>query len=221
MQPKEEAESIKDILITNPIFLKDNNRVNKVANLLLPYSTGFEIECNQSVNFNSKNFETIPNILDVNCDFCEQRFRIPEGLNGFKCLFNIIETLKTNSIPNENSGIHYHIDFTDVYDNINNDFIKENSKYILEELDKWNYKGSYNKRFVTIGSGAVWVRFQDVFKSMEIRIGEMTFDYEVMINRILHCQEIAFNLKIKIKTRKNTKLPMNINEIINNRTIII
>lgn len=218
----EVGESIESILRFNPIFLEDNIKVNKVADLLLPYSTGFEIECDRAKNFNEENFIKIPDILDVTCDYSEQRFRIPSGLKGFKCLFNIMETLKTNSIPNQDAGYHYHIDFTDVYDKLTKEFIDSQSSYILKELDKWNYIGTYNRKEVNFNAlGGVWVRFQSMFKTMEIRIGEMSFDYVVIINRILHCQEIARNIKINLKLGKNYTKPVNINEIINNRTINI
>ena len=38
---------------------------------------------------------------------------------------------------------------------------------IVSELDKWNYKGTYNSRRVSIGGGASWVRAQQFFKTLE------------------------------------------------------
>lgn len=228
-------ENIK-FLIHNAPFKLDitDSIVQEIGLYYLPYSTGFEIECMvnvKDINIKQK-FLDIPNIIeaDVN-NLYEQRFRIPNGIKGIVCLFHISNLLKEYAVLNPDSGIHYHIDFTDVFDNIflekginiygdSNNFIDNNKDYILSELDKWNYKGTYNRREVLASVGSVWVRFQSMFKTMEIRIGEMTFDYSLLFKRIVHGNEIAKTLK-EGKKHIASNYGQNSVDIINNRIIKI
>ena len=102
------------------------------------------------------------------------------------------------------------------------DFINNNSDYILTELDKWKYKGTYNPRKCVFSSSRNWVRFKDTLKTMEIRIGEMTFDYELLFERIRHCNEIVKTLKDKLLIPVVTKYDKHkANEIVSNRIIKI
>ncbi len=223
---QEEEESIKNILLKNPLFLENNPDIDMVANFLLPYHTGIEIECDKSTTFNKEYFEKIPDIIDIHIDSTEQRFRIPEGLKGLKCLFNICEALKVNSIPNSEAGHHYHIDFTDKWELINKDFLVNVEDYILKELDTWDYQGTYNRRAITLDGGACWVRFQTMFKTMEVRIGNMSFDYNYTLKNIIHCQKIAKELKTKtfknlVKKEKEKDNKQYIETIIKNRKIIL
>lgn len=184
---------IEQIINTSPLVLltiEDEELIN-LANQALPYSVGFEIECSQKASFNKEAFSSIPDIMDVNVDSCEQRFRIPNGIKGLICLWNICEQLKLNSELNEGSGIHYHIDMSDVFGGmVTKRSIENNQKWILSELDSWNYKGNYNNRECKLNQRC-WVQFQSEFKTAEIRIGEMSFDYNLIIKRMIHgCQII-------------------------------
>lgn len=186
------------------LSINDNKVIEKINNYL-PYSVGIEIECNikNYENFKSKvdfeeKFCSIPNIIHVDCDSGEQRFRIPNGFQGLICLYNISQQLKIYSELNLGSGIHYHIDMTDCYDLLNNQIINENSKYILDELSTWDYKGTYNSKICNFSTSHHWIRFQNNFKTAEIRIGEMTFDYEVLVKRIIHSNQIIKKLKNEI-----------------------
>lgn len=195
---QQEEENIKKILLTNPTYLRSNPNIDKVSNFYLPYSIGFEIECERKDSFNLEEFSSIPNIMEVDIDADEHRFRIPNGLNGFKCLFDIHEALCKNSLLNKGSGIHYHVDFTDIFDDyVNKESIKFIEPYTLEELDNWKYKGTYNKRQVGLNNRC-WVNFQSCFKTAEIRIGEMTFDYELLVKRILDASRICKEVKNKM-----------------------
>lgn len=193
---------LKEILIESPlVLLSCNNSILKRANEFLPYSTGFEIECDQKETFSLQNFTSIPYIMDVNIDSWEQRFRIPNGVRGLFCLYFISEQLKTNSALNLGSGIHYHIDFSEptMFEGLRQ--VSENSRSslyteIIHELEKWEYKGSYNSK--KIGSGHYWVRLNQQFSTMEIRIGEMTFDYNLLATRIIHANEIAKKIKASL-----------------------
>lgn len=204
-QLEEEQASIKNLLFINP-KIKQTSETIEVADYLLPYSVGIEIECGFDVNVTStieskirKIFHSISNIIEVDVNNTEQRFRIPNGINGLICLFEISYNLKKYHMLNPSSGIHYHIDCSDVYKYFNNEVIKQNSHWILNELDSWNYKGSYNKRLCTFSMSHNWVRFQKSFKTMEYRIGEMTFDYHLLLTRIHHASSITSRLKEYIK----------------------
>ena len=166
------------------------------------YDVGIEIECSPLDGFSeSDKLEELKELnifKDIQLTKDEQRFRLPKGTSGFYALHKLSMFMKKYYAFNDLSGIHYHIDFSDCFDNlINNESIVNISLYLLNELDSWNYKGSYNSRMVKLDGGASWVRFQSDFKTMEVRIGEMTFDYNLLLKRILHLQEITYRLKFE------------------------
>ena len=163
-------------------------------NKLLPRRVGFEIECFKKNNFNINDFKSIPNIVDVDVDEFEQRFSIPPGVDGFVCLWNISNALIKNSQLNPDSGVHYHIDISKEYEFISdlikkNDLIEKNE--ILSELESWDYKGTYNRK--EIDSSFSWIRLNSL-KTLEFRIGEMTFNYEILLKRILHASKLTMRL---------------------------
>lgn len=190
-----ENTKILEFLLLNPNSVKDNPNVEKVSLEYLPFSTGFEIECFKLDEFKLESFTNIENILDVNVDSCEQRFRIPKGYNGFKCLYEISKQLKYNSELNPLSGIHYHVDFTDCFEVIKKDttILDSIKPDILTELDTWGYKGNYNPR--DIGEFMCYIRLNSQFKTFEFRIGEMTFDYALLCKRIIHCNQLSVLIK--------------------------
>lgn len=212
-----------DYLIKNtPNVLETHSKdVIRVGNYYLPYSTGIEIECEQSAKFNVEEFINIPNIMDVNIDKFEQRFRIPPGIKGLVCLYQISNTLSKNSLLNLDSGNHYHIDFTDSYELLSEEGINDNEEWILRELDSWEYKGTYNRRACKFNTNHNWVRFQEGFKTMEIRIGEMTFDYGLLFKRITHANHIARKLKNKIDIAFKDSYNLDEESVIKNRIKII
>ena len=188
---------IEEAIYNNPkslLSIKDKGLI-KAINNYLPYSTGFEIECDYRTNYDVTCFQTIPNIMEVRNDKCEQRYRIPSGLTGLICLQDICEQLRLNSKMNMESGIHYHIDCTDWFSSITTENLKDNEEWILKELDKWEYKGTYNRREVFNGYGGYWVRTNNEFSTLEIRCGEMSFDYNYIVTKIIHANLIVKNLK--------------------------
>lgn len=201
----EHKELIEDGIYSCPLVLlsiKDKAILNTI-NDYFPYSIGIEIECGKSPNFELHNFLDIPNILEVNIDSNEQRFRIPNGLAGLICLYNICEELATNSEINPNSGHHYHVDMTNTYHLLSSDFISNNENWILKELDSWNYGGMYNVRRIEFSSSHHWVRFQREFKTAEFRIGNMTFDYSIIVKRLIHASSIIQRLNKQLVTIEN------------------
>lgn len=120
--------------------------------------------------------------------------------------------------------IHAHIDFSDCPPNSektywdlitgNDNFIEQNKEFILQELDKWEYPGSYNPRGITCHR--TWVRMRSGYKTFEFRIIEMTFDYEVLIKRVLHASLLSKLLKDKYLLFNNE---MYVNQIAEEKTI--
>ena len=216
----EENINIDTILKTIPLALDVEDKiVQKLALFYFPYSVGFEIETNTQ---NIRIFDEIPYLIANTSSVNELRFRIPNGIKGIQCLFNISIYLKKYTELNPQSGIHYHIDCTDVYNLFSTDFINNHSDYILTELDKWKYKGTYNPRKCIFSGSRNWVRFKDTLKTMEIRIGEMTFDYELLFERIRHSSEIVKTLKDKLLVPVVTKYDKHkAKEIVSNRIIKI
>ena len=218
-----EEENGKFLLEYFPLKLKDDDNIAQELGLYyLPFSTGFEIECDMIPDFDKSIFTNIPHIMEADVNsYIEQRFRIPNGLNGIKCLFHISENMKKFAYPNELSGIHYHIDCTDWFDNLTPTILKDNKDYILTELDKWDYKGSYNRRDVSFDTSHAWMRRQTEFKTLEIRCGEMTFDYHLLFKRITHANEIVKTIKSESIIPVIAKYSKDTKEIINNRIIKI
>lgn len=204
-------ESTKDLLeecvYHAPLTLLTVPNIDEyILKNFLPYSIGIEIECEQNSNFDVKAFNSIPDIMHVQVDSYEQRYRIPRGLPGLICLYNICNQLKVHSELNEGSGIHYHVDMTDCFSRLNNDNVKANSPWILNELDTWGYTGTYNNRECLIDCRC-WVNFQSRFKTAEIRIAEMTFDYQLMVRRIVSASKIIGKLKEKIHFKETFEVP--------------
>lgn len=196
MEEEDNNSFIVEAIYSNPLLLLSYIKYESILRNIdsfLPYSVGFEIECKQQEDFDISLFKNIPNILDVNCDSSEQRFRIPNGLKGMICLYHITQVLKINSLLDD-SGIHYHIDMTENYSLLNNENIQANEQWMLEELDKWDYQSDYNKRSVKFDCGHRWIRFQDNFKTAEFRIGEMSFDYKLIIKRMIHASSLIRRL---------------------------
>ena len=187
------TNAIEDIVYSNPQLLLAFEESEKIGLNYLPYSVGIEIECNKKPNYSLDTFKAIPNIIAVNTDDEEQRYRIPNGLKGLICLKEITDNL-LEYCEQSDSGLHYHCDFTDYYNLLDDNIVKDNKNWILEELDTWDYKGSYNSRNILIGSRC-WVRFNSGYKTMEVRIGEMSFDYGLLAKRIIHVNQIAVKLK--------------------------
>ena len=136
-------------------------------------------------------FKAIPDIMDVSNDSCEQRYRIPNGIRGIICLYYICFQLKSNSLLNPLSSIHYHVDCTDCWGSIES-LIQNNTNYqdyILSELDTWLEGDKADNR--QIGD---WFKLNGL-KTIEFRLGEMTFDYDRILKRVIHCNRIVKHFK--------------------------
>ena len=88
----EENINIDTILKTIPLALDVEDKiVQKLALFYFPYSVGFEIETNTQ---NIRIFDEIPYLIANASSVNELRFRIPNGIKGIQCLFNISIYLK-------------------------------------------------------------------------------------------------------------------------------
>lgn len=214
---------VRELVRTNPLPLLDlkDKELIKYANSLLPYSIGMEFECAPTVQSERDPYfrtyignigstqtqiaikERIPGIMDIECDGSEQRFRIPSGIKGLVCLWYITVYLKEFYGLNNNSGVHYHVDMSDMtefwQDMMNNSyyrdrFIQKNNNWVINSLKAWKYKGTYNSMVITYNSKQA-VKFHSLYKTMEVRIGEMTFDYQLLFKRISNCSNIATKIR--------------------------
>lgn len=188
----ENIELIREILCKSPSTIERTDIIEQVALYLLPENTGIELECDKKKNYEEKHFLGI-GLVKINTDDGEQRYQIPKGLDGFITLEKLSELLCIYSLENPKSGNHYHINASEFFSSITSKIIEDNKDWILNELDSWKYKGTYNDRDVDYSRK--WVRLCSPYKTIEFRIGEMTFDYKLLIKRILHCQDIVRRFK--------------------------
>lgn len=211
--------SIDKIIKSTPLLLSNyDNTVKELADYYLPYSTGFEIECCNKDNVPLNIYRTIDYIIEAPCEEDELKFRIPKGIRGIKCLYLISESLRENAMLNPNSGIHYHVDFSDDWNLLSKEEVKNNSKWILEELDTWEYKGTFNSRECEFSERRNYTRFKNSTKTMEFRIGEMTFNYQLLFKRIIHVNDIVRRFKEKLKDIPSRYIE-DFTDTINNRII--
>ncbi len=217
----EEYYNEDNLLFLNPTILDNlkehNNEYTKLeeqAIYYLPYNTGIEIECDVQPNWSSSLYNELDLVANASSTF-EQRIQIYPGLRGAVTLYKYLEILQQYGI-HTTSGIHIHIDVSKfikyVYDDGKfalvaseskslGEYFQKHSEFILKELDTWGYKGTYNRREVRVHKGG-WFGYRSEKNSVEIRICEMTFDYRVLIRRIVHCQYIVKYLyAIQMKDR--------------------
>ena len=197
--------ALRDCVFHNPLALPlfPNNMVN-IASNMLPYQIGIEVECSfkdgtrSMCDVNLGDIVSELGIVNYSWDVSEQRFRIKSGVAGMIGLYNVCEYLKKECYLNNMSGIHYHVgigypSIEKLYTRLCGGTIEQRKieDMILPELDKWDYKGQYNSRYVSPEKSSAWVNIRRRMGTVEYRTGEMTFDYSVMINRILHVSSIS------------------------------
>jgi hypothetical protein len=198
-----DKELIERCVRNTPLALLNiiNEEHLRYASKFVPYSTGFEIECELKDKKYASELNKIPDLINYHGGgWGEERFRIPSGVKGIVCVYNISRAMKEYALFNPGSGIHYHIDFTDGTYDIPPDFINENKRWILSDLDEWNYGGSYNKREVSFYKGN-WFVFRG--NTIEIRIGNMTFDYKELIRCIIDGNRIVRKVKSLLSSEEH------------------
>lgn len=205
-------ELLEEIIYRSPLTLLriNDKEVIKRINSYLPYSVGMEFECYKKDTYNQNTFKSIPDIMAVLIDSREQRYRIPSGIQGFMCLYNICSQMKNNSKIDLFSSNHYHIDLTDCKGLISSDFQKNNSEWIIEELKTWGTATDLSRAM--LGS---WYKYNDL-GTLEVRIGEPSFDYEVIVNRIIQASRIAKKIKelLRVDSLTVKPEPLRVKEIV-------
>lgn len=235
-------ENITDInvLYKNPYEITNDKEILK----WIPYSIGIEIEApiNEKLDINiiEQELANIPYILaSSKPDTFENRFRIPNGKEGLICLLEISNYCKKNLLLNKKSGLHYHVDCTEWSNYLNAENINSEIKdFILNDLESWPDKGNYNYRDISNSKG-FWLSFRKKLSTIEYRIGEMTFDYPILLERIIHISKLTtilknhltnkrFNLHKLLNTHKyefNNKLvnveENEIKQILSNRYVVL
>lgn len=220
-------QRVREMIRSNPLqlaYLKDKHLI-AYANSLWPYSIGMEFECRLSSEVTANSWHHNPEEqkwqLDRNLLIChkgfktvattkhddEHRFRVTSGIYGFIALYKLSAFLKEHYVENTGSGVHYHVDCTDIphfantykdeniyYFHFNSQgFMSQVQPWVLKALKSWNYKGTFNKWELSSNKEAV--RFHGKYSTIEYRIGEMTFDYELLLKRIMHAQHITQRIK--------------------------
>lgn len=178
------------------------------ANSLWPRDVGIEVETMMQEYDSNEVFQHIPKLIEDESSTSELRFRLPSGIDGIISLYQLSQWLIKTQKLNPKSGIHYHIDMTDSiywdkFDENCSEFTKhflKKQEWLLKELDKWGYSGHFNTR--EISTTKRWVRLHKWYHTMEFRIGEMTFDYELLLKRILHCQRLCKMFDNVVKQHK-------------------
>lgn len=181
---------LEEAIYSNPtplLQIKNDNIITYI-NDFMPYSHGLEFECVMKKDYNKKAFLEIPDIMAIDVDKYEQRYRIPSGLKGMVCLYRISNLLKENSIVDLESSVHIHTDLTDVENYEQEICTTENREYIINQLIEW-------KTALNLSNKHGWIRFPNPLGTLEIRIGEPTFDYHILIKRVLQCSEITRHIK--------------------------
>lgn len=187
---------IEEAIFKLPHLLKDinNHEIIECINYLFPYSHGIEFECFKKNNYNIEKFESIPNIMAVSSDSTEQRYRIPSGLDGLICLYEVCKLMKECSKLDLSSSNHYHTDMTlfkeisHIHTDEARKFREDNDHWIIEELKLWETAFDYSK--ASLNS---WYKYNDL-GTLEIRIGEPTFEYEIISKRLMKCASIVKRL---------------------------
>ena len=201
--------------------------LQKIAAKSLPYSVGIEVECEakQGMTERGRNYvheqvcrdfiyERTGNLwhsflMDINFSTYEYTFRVRKGIEGLMGMYVMCEFLIYYCDFNPLSGIHYHVDMSDV------SWVTINSNWsmlltssvckryipdrIIKSLESWNYKGEYNSKSVGTKKGT-WAAHREHLKSREIRRGEKIFDYDLMSKRAIHACEITRKLKQEINS---------------------
>jgi len=182
---KRDKELIERCVRNTPLTLLNiiNEEHLRYASKFVPYSTGFEIECLLKDSKYASELKNIPDLINYNGGgWGEERFRIPSGVKGIVCVYNISRAMKEYALFNPGSGIHYHIDFTDGTYDIPPDFINNNKREVSF------YKGNW---FVFRGN------------TIEIRIGNMTFDYKELIRCIIDGNRIVRKVKSLLSSEEH------------------
>lgn len=180
----------------NPSLLLDLQSQNLIdyANSFLTRSVGIEIECTLK-HLNEAEFCDKLLVVEQDHDHEELRFRIYPGIQGLINLYQISKALNKYAIPNLRSGIHYHVDVNHENSEIMQKYKHDFNSYdwMLSIIKSWNYTGTYNAHEVGHFKSCA-IRIGTSYNTIEFRVGEMTFDYNVLLQRVLHVNNLVDKL---------------------------
>jgi hypothetical protein len=189
----------RDMAASYPLVLLRIPKFEKVINRMFPYNFAMEIETHQNLTETDFLLELnklggYPSFVQLDFDYMEQRFSFRgTPIINLINLYLVCEILTKHYQLNMQSGIHYHIAYDDrPLKGVG--ILNKNQKLIdkvLKRLDSWGYEGKYNERGVNLLFKGKWLCRRSSFKTFEFRIGEMTFDYQLIFKRIKECQQIT------------------------------
>lgn len=205
---------VKGLVMTNPLPLMSENRLvysKGITDNLVRYidsiftrDIGIEIEAILKSNYSINDFHEAWNNASLVCsedsDDNEIRIRLNVYDNKIsRCLIDLylgLEIIKEYYKLNMLSGIHYHVDCPTVFLNFDilydSNILSDQHEWVFKALSSWNYnevKGG-NARQIDIIKWSQ-VRIHRHYKTLEYRIGEMTFDYSLILKRIVHVTNIT------------------------------
>ena len=205
---------VKGLVMTNPLPLMSEDRLDyakgitdnlvRYINSIFTRDIGIEIEAILKDEYSIFDFHEAWNnanlVCSENSDSDEIRIRLNFYNNSIsKCLIDLylgLEIIKKYYKLNILSGIHYHVDCPEIFLNCNLygyfNTVSDQHKWVFKALSSWNYdevKGS-NARQISIDKWSQ-VRIHRCYKTLEYRIGEMTFDYSLILKRIVHVTNIT------------------------------
>lgn len=205
---------VKGLVMTNPLPLMSEDRLGyskgitdnlvRYINSIFTRDIGIEIEAILKSNYTIVDFHEAWNNANLVCsedsDADEIRIRLNFYDNSIsRCLIDLylgLEIIKEYYKLNILSGIHYHVDCPTIFLTPNiaydSNIVSNQHEWVFKALSSWNYneaKGG-NARYISILKWSQ-VRIHRVYKTLEYRIGEMTFDYSVILKRIVHITNIT------------------------------
>jgi len=195
----------------------DDNIINIVGNDFFPYSVGIEVECSMIATLYNEisrigtpdrvdlKYFRLDNVMEVQSTINEQRFRLPSGPTQALALLQVCNFLNDNCFFNKKSGIHIHVDMTDIMkrDDVHYDVYRIdrliNKKRVLSRLHSFSYGGIYNHydltpRMHNIHFSSSYVHITEK-RTLEYRIFSQTFDYHKLLIFIKACQSITREVK--------------------------
>lgn len=218
---------VKGLVMTNPLPLMSEDRLVyskgitdnliRYINSIFTRDIGIEIEAILKSNYSIDDFHEAWNNANLACsedsDDDEIRIRLNFYNNSIsRCLIDLylgLEIIKKYYKLNMRSGIHYHVDCPTIF--LNSDIrydaniVSNQHEWVFKALSSWNYnevKGG-NARQISVCKWSQ-VRIHTHHKTLEYRIGEMTFDYSLILKRIVHVTNITNKIvRIRDKYNKN------------------
>lgn len=196
--------SLRECVFHSPLGLSClPSKTRQLASYYLPAETGIEIEVRESASYEARPAIRQLHLVDSSSDSGEQRFCIRGGEEGMIELYKVCQILKKYYKLNKESGIHYHTSAPWVSRHVGV-YIEDRPNefgWVLDELSKWGYTGEYNKRNITCDTKGNWVNMRPTLETVEYRIGEMSFDYDILIKRIIHCHSITKRIRQQLKNK--------------------